>query len=52
MLRKAASAAFDRYSAGPVERLFRKQPLSREDYFLLQAMGATREELPARYGET
>jgi hypothetical protein len=37
--REAASAAFGRYSSGPVERLFTKRPLSREDYFLLLALG-------------
>lgn len=45
--RQSASAAFHRYSSDPVERLFMKQPLSREEYFLLQAMGATERELPS-----
>ena len=44
--RDAAAAAFHRYSSGPLETLDMKQPLSREEYFLLQAMGATKEELP------
>ena len=43
---ESSKSSFDRYSGNPVMRLFTKKDLSREEYFLLQAMGATEAELP------
>jgi hypothetical protein len=44
--REAIQSAFRRYSAEPVETVLLRRPMSREQYFLLLAMGATREEIP------
>jgi hypothetical protein len=45
-MRERARAAFNRYSADPVEALFRHRRLSREQYFLLRAMGLSESDLP------
>jgi hypothetical protein len=45
-VKAAVDAAFRRYSSEPVETLFRRRPLGREQYFLLCAMGATQRQLP------
>jgi hypothetical protein len=42
----AAGQSFARYSSDPVEHLFAKRELTREEYYLLQAMGATDLQLP------
>jgi hypothetical protein len=43
---RAASASFKRYSGSPLECLFSHGTLSREQHYILLAMGATEAELP------
>jgi hypothetical protein len=44
-VRSAGRAAFERYSSEPVGRAFSGRQPSREEYYLLLAMGATKPEL-------